>query len=87
MSDLFYDVYLFVLLLLFIVDTFKFRKLPSGVGEAGTIQRLRVDYNDMISFSRHEVDALRNEIKTLRAINNKGIEEARKEARTGERKV
>ena len=87
MSDLFYDVYLFVLLLLFIVDTFKFRKLPSGVGEAGTIQRLRVDYNDMISLFRHEVDALRNTIRTLRAINNRGLEEARKDALNDERKV
>ena len=50
-----------------------------GVGKAGSLQRLKVDYNDIVSFLRYQgqqVLELKSEIKELRTEKNKDIKEA-----------
>ena len=63
-----------------IAKPFSFRKLPKGLDQDDTIQRMKVDYNDIVSLFRHEVGELKSEVKNLGDEKNKAIKE-RQEAR------
>ena len=50
-----------------------------GEGKEGSLQRLKLDYNDIVSFLRYQgqqVQDLKSEIKELRAEKDKDIKEA-----------